>query len=161
MIRRPAAANGGAAIVGLTLLTTVGFIFVKAWPALTHVNFFTKDMAGVRPTQPLDQGGILHAAVGSAIEVAIAVVIALPRQVCMYLARKCTRHSLEEIGGFFGGRDHTTVMHALRTIDSKRADDGAGTRSDHVCEGAFELVGTPNLDDLQRHVLPGRPLPFL
>jgi len=50
--------------------------------------------------------------------------IALPRQVCMYLARKCTRHSLEEIGGFFGGRDHTTVMHALKTIDSKRADDG-------------------------------------
>jgi chromosomal replication initiator protein len=50
--------------------------------------------------------------------------IALPRQVCMYLARKCTRHSLEEIGGFFGGRDHTTVMHALKTIDSRRADDG-------------------------------------
>ena len=40
-------------------------------------------------------------------------------------------------------------------------DDGPGTRSDHVREGALELVGTPNLDDLQRHVLPGRPLPFL
>jgi chromosomal replication initiator protein len=50
--------------------------------------------------------------------------IALPRQVCMYLARRCTRHSLEEIGGFFGGRDHTTVMHALRTIDAKRSEDG-------------------------------------
>jgi chromosomal replication initiator protein len=49
--------------------------------------------------------------------------IALPRQVCMYLSRKCTRHSLEEIGGFFGGRDHTTVMHAIRTVDSRRADD--------------------------------------
>jgi phosphate transport system permease protein len=73
-----AAAHGGAALVGLTLVTTVGFIFVKAWPALTHLNFFTKDMAGVRPTAALDHGGILHAAVGSAIEVAIAVVIALP-----------------------------------------------------------------------------------
>ncbi len=45
--------------------------------------------------------------------------IALPRQVCMYLARRHTRHSLEEIGGFFGGRDHTTVMHAVKTIESR------------------------------------------
>jgi phosphate transport system permease protein len=73
-----AAAHAGAAIVGLTLATTVGFIFVKAWPALSHLNFFTKDMAGVRPTSPLTQGGIVHAAVGSAIEVGIAVAIALP-----------------------------------------------------------------------------------
>jgi chromosomal replication initiator protein len=43
--------------------------------------------------------------------------IAFPRQVCMYLARKHTRYSLEEIGGYFGGRDHTTVLHAVRTID--------------------------------------------
>lgn len=49
--------------------------------------------------------------------------IALPRQVCMYLARRCTRHSLEEIGGFFGGRDHTTVMHAVETIDQRRTSD--------------------------------------
>jgi chromosomal replication initiator protein len=43
--------------------------------------------------------------------------IAFPRQVCMYLARRHTRYSLEEIGGYFGGRDHTTVMHAVRSID--------------------------------------------
>ena len=43
--------------------------------------------------------------------------IAFPRQVCMFLARKHTRYSLEEIGGYFGGRDHTTVMHAVRTVD--------------------------------------------
>jgi chromosomal replication initiator protein len=46
--------------------------------------------------------------------------IALPRQVCMFLARRCTRHSLEEIGGFFGGRDHTTVMHAIKAVEAKR-----------------------------------------
>jgi chromosomal replication initiator protein len=45
--------------------------------------------------------------------------IALPRQVCMYLARRSTRHSLEEIGGFFGGRDHTTVMHAIKAVEAK------------------------------------------
>ncbi|MCF7958354.1 MAG: chromosomal replication initiator protein DnaA [Phycisphaerae bacterium] len=43
--------------------------------------------------------------------------IAFPRQLCMYLARDLTRHSLEEIGGHFGGRDHTTVLHAYRNID--------------------------------------------
>ena len=49
--------------------------------------------------------------------------IALPRQVCMYFARQKTRYSLEEIGGYFGGRDHTTVMHAIRTITADRQAD--------------------------------------
>ncbi|MBL8764610.1 MAG: chromosomal replication initiator protein DnaA [Phycisphaerae bacterium] len=58
--------------------------------------------------------------------------IALPRQLCMFLARRHTRFSLEEIGGYFGGRDHTTVMHAIRTIEHKREADaefGAVVRS--------------------------------
>ncbi|MEQ8844853.1 MAG: chromosomal replication initiator protein DnaA [Phycisphaerales bacterium] len=42
--------------------------------------------------------------------------IARPRQVVMYLARKHTRHSLEEIGGYLGGRDHTTVMHGASKV---------------------------------------------
>ncbi|MCW5757049.1 MAG: chromosomal replication initiator protein DnaA [Phycisphaeraceae bacterium] len=42
--------------------------------------------------------------------------IARPRQVVMYLARKHTRHSLEEIGGYLGGRDHTTVMHGAGKV---------------------------------------------
>ncbi|NQU75954.1 MAG: chromosomal replication initiator protein DnaA [Planctomycetes bacterium] len=50
--------------------------------------------------------------------------IVYPRQVCMYLARSLTRHSLEEIGGYFGGRDHTTVLHANRTIQNLRDNDG-------------------------------------
>jgi chromosomal replication initiator protein len=49
--------------------------------------------------------------------------IAFPRQVCMYLARKHTRYSLEEIGGYFGGRDHTTVLHAVRTVDKDIKDE--------------------------------------
>ena len=49
--------------------------------------------------------------------------ISQPRQVCMYLARKLTRHSLEEIGAHFGNRDHTTVMHAVRTVESKQGTD--------------------------------------
>jgi len=45
--------------------------------------------------------------------------VTLPRQICMYLARQYTNHSLVEIGGFFGGRDHTTVMHAINTISER------------------------------------------
>ncbi len=46
-----------------------------------------------------------------------------PRQICMYLARNLTKHSLEEIGGHLGGRDHTTVMHACSKIeDAKKSD---------------------------------------
>jgi chromosomal replication initiator protein len=49
--------------------------------------------------------------------------VSLPRQIGMYLARKHTRFSLGEIGGYFGGRDHTTVMHAVRSIDGRRTGD--------------------------------------
>ena len=49
--------------------------------------------------------------------------VAYPRQICMHLARQLTRHSLEEIGGYFGGRDHTTVLHAVKTIDQQRRYD--------------------------------------
>jgi chromosomal replication initiator protein len=51
--------------------------------------------------------------------------IAFPRQVCMYLARQHTPHSLEEIGGFFGGRDHTTVLHANKLVSARREHDVA------------------------------------
>ncbi|MDG1287619.1 MAG: chromosomal replication initiator protein DnaA [Rickettsiales bacterium] len=44
-------------------------------------------------------------------------VVARPRQVAMYLAKKLTSRSLPEIGRKFGGRDHTTVMHAVKRID--------------------------------------------
>jgi chromosomal replication initiator protein len=41
----------------------------------------------------------------------------------MYLARQLTKHSLEEIGGHLGGRDHTTVMHACGKIEDLRKAD--------------------------------------
>ena len=46
-----------------------------------------------------------------------------PRQICMFLARNLTKHSLEEIGGHLGGRDHTTVMHACSKIGHARESD--------------------------------------
>jgi chromosomal replication initiator protein len=49
--------------------------------------------------------------------------VARPRQVAMYLARKLTTRSLPEIGRRFGGRDHTTVLHACRRIEELREKD--------------------------------------
>jgi chromosomal replication initiator protein len=49
--------------------------------------------------------------------------ITVPRQICMYLARSLTKHSLEEIGGHLGGRDHTTVMHACTKIAEEKQSD--------------------------------------
>lgn len=49
--------------------------------------------------------------------------ISLPRMVAMYLARRLTNHSLEDIGLDFGGRDHSTVLHAERTIAELRQRD--------------------------------------
>jgi chromosomal replication initiator protein len=50
-------------------------------------------------------------------------VIAMPRQVAMYLMRSMTRCSFPDIGQRFGGRDHTTVMYAVKKIEKKLADD--------------------------------------
>jgi chromosomal replication initiator protein len=54
-----------------------------------------------------------------------ARAVARPRQVAMYLCKQLTPRSLPEIGRKFGGRDHTTVMHAVRKIEELRASDRA------------------------------------
>jgi chromosomal replication initiator protein len=51
--------------------------------------------------------------------------IAIPRQVAMYLARTLTKHSLQEIGDAFGGRDHGTVIHACKAVDIMMEQDAA------------------------------------
>ena len=49
--------------------------------------------------------------------------VARPRQIAMYLAKQLTQRSLPEIGRRFGGRDHTTVIHAVKRIEELRAAD--------------------------------------
>ncbi len=60
--------------------------------------------------------------------------IALPRQIAMYLAKELTQKSLPEIGDLFGGRDHTTVLHAVRKITDLRAKQNELNHELHVLE---------------------------
>jgi chromosomal replication initiator protein len=60
--------------------------------------------------------------------------IAAPRQVAMYLAKEMTQKSLPEIGELFGGRDHTTVLHAVRKIADVRSKDAVLNHALHVLE---------------------------
>jgi len=54
-----------------------------------------------------------------------ARAVARPRQVAMYLSKQLTSRSLPEIGRKFGGRDHTTVMHAVRKVEELKATDSS------------------------------------
>lgn len=69
--------------------------------------------------------------------------IAIPRQICMALARQFTRLSLEEIGGHFGNRDHTTVMHAIRAVDTRRRKDEQFDANIKVLEDRLRSGKTP------------------
>jgi len=60
--------------------------------------------------------------------------IAMPRQVAMYLAKELTQKSLPEIGDLFGGRDHTTVLHAVRKISDLRGKQAELNHTLHVLE---------------------------
>ena len=60
--------------------------------------------------------------------------IALPRQIAMYLSKELTQKSLPEIGELFGGRDHTTVLHAVRKITDSRIKNADLNRDLHLLE---------------------------
>jgi chromosomal replication initiator protein len=69
--------------------------------------------------------------------------VTVPRQLGMWLARRHTRFSLEEIGGYFGGRDHTTVMHAIKSIDNKKGGDDRFHRDIGRIEGQLSDNNEP------------------
>jgi len=60
--------------------------------------------------------------------------IARPRQIAMYLAKELTQKSLPEIGELFGGRDHTTVLHAVRKVNAERQQLTELNQQLHVLE---------------------------
>jgi chromosomal replication initiator protein len=64
--------------------------------------------------------------------------IARPRQIAMYLAKDLTKKSLPEIGELFGGRDHTTVLHAVRKIGDERRNNPELNQQLHVLEQSLK-----------------------
>ncbi|SDJ47110.1 phosphate ABC transporter membrane protein 2, PhoT family [Frankineae bacterium MT45] len=97
-------------VVGLALASMLVFTFFKGWKAFHHRNFFTQTMATTRPTDSLSDGGIVHAIVGTLIEVGIAVAIALPLGIA-------TAVFLSEVGGPLA-RWVKTVVEAMTALPS-------------------------------------------
>lgn len=101
--------SAGVAVVG-TLALVVFFTFARGQEALGHVNFFTRDMTGTGPLSGLDDGGILHALVGTLEQIAIALVITIPLGLT-------TAVFLNEVGGTFA-RIVRTVVEAMTALPS-------------------------------------------
>jgi phosphate transport system permease protein len=74
-------------VVGV-LVFVIGFTLSKGWEVLTYLNFFSDDMSNAGPLDPLIYGGVLHAVVGTLIEIAIALAIVIPLgvMVAVYLS---------------------------------------------------------------------------
>ena len=90
--------TGGAVVVMAALLSTMVFVLARGWHALLHLNFFTEDMAGVGPRDSYAKGGILHAIVGSIIEIALALLVTIPLGIG-------TAVFMCEVGGRFASSD--------------------------------------------------------
>lgn len=101
---------GAPVLVAAVLLSMIVFTVVKGWSGLTQVNLYTHDGSGVRPQDALDRGGILHAIVGTLVEIGICVAIVLP----LGLA---TAVYMAEVGGR-GTRLVRTVIEAMTALPS-------------------------------------------
>jgi phosphate transport system permease protein len=100
-----------AAILAMSaLLTIVAYPVIRGWAALSHWNFFTDDMSQAGTLDPLEFGGILHAAVGTLMQIGIALMITVP------LGLTCAVFLNETRGGFT--RLVRTVVEAMTALPS-------------------------------------------
>jgi chromosomal replication initiator protein len=104
--------------------------FNKAPVTLDLASMVLRDAAGASETGRVKIEDILkvvsrHYNVGrnDLLSARRAREVVMPRQIGMYLAKKLTARSLPEIGRRFGGRDHSTVLHAVRKIDEQMKND--------------------------------------
>ena len=97
-----------AAVVIAALASTVIYTFSEGWRAFVHTNFFVHDMSAVSPTSALNQGGILHAMVGTVIEVGIAIAVSVPLGVG-------TAVYMTEVGGR-GSKLVRTIVEAMTAL---------------------------------------------
>ncbi|GAA3661555.1 phosphate ABC transporter permease PstA [Nocardioides ginsengisoli] len=102
--------TAGALLVVAALISAVVFVFLRGWRPLTHLNFITDDMSGVEPKAPFTKGGVLHAIIGSGIQLGIGLAVALPLGVG-------TAVFMTEVGGRFA-RVVRTVVEAMTALPS-------------------------------------------
>lgn len=100
----------GALVVGAVLVSALVFVVLRGWRPLMHLNFFVDDMAGVGPKEPFELGGVLHAVVGSLIQIGVAIAITLPLGIG-------TAVFMSEVGGKFA-RIVRTVVEAMTALPS-------------------------------------------
>jgi phosphate transport system permease protein len=100
--------TGAAALVGLALVSAVGYVVVRGWTAMHHVNFFTKPESASSPTAAFTKGGILNAMIGSLFELSVATLISLPLGIG-------TAIYMVEVGGWFA-RVVRTVVEAMTAL---------------------------------------------
>jgi phosphate transport system permease protein len=67
----------GAVVISVLAFVII-YTFVRGWPALHHLNFYTKDLGLTQEQDPLSKGGVLHAIIGTLIELSIALGIGIP-----------------------------------------------------------------------------------
>ncbi|GGH47818.1 phosphate ABC transporter permease PstA [Microbacterium album] len=101
--------SAGTLLFG-SLLFIVVFTLVSGWPALRHLNLFTQTMEVAGPLDPLHVGGVLHAIVGTLIQIGIALAITVPLGIG-------TAIYLNEVGGRFA-RFVRTISDAMTALPS-------------------------------------------
>lgn len=103
--------TGAGLVTGAALVSTIVFVGLRGWRPAINLNFYLSDMSGVGPQDAFDNGGILHAIVGSGIELGIALAITLPLGIG-------TAVFMTEVGGRFATVVRTVVeaMTALPSI---------------------------------------------
>jgi chromosomal replication initiation ATPase DnaA len=89
-------------------IPTVRAEFTHRLRAIKRIQLEVADYYGLKPIEMISQRR--------------GRSVAWPRQVAMYLCRQLTPHSLPSIGRHFGGRDHTTVLHAIRAVESRKGE---------------------------------------
>jgi phosphate transport system permease protein len=100
----------GAVLVLTALVTVVIYTFWRGHQAVMHFNFYSNDMAGKGPQDPLNRGGIVHAIVGSLIEIGLATAVTLPLGVG-------TAVFMTEVGGRLA-KPVRTVVEAMTALPS-------------------------------------------
>ena len=107
-----------------------------------------RDIAGRRLIADIQAAACAHFGISleELLSPARSAHVAWPRQVAMYLARELTAESLPSIGRRFGGRDHTTVLHACRRTAARVAADDAARRSVEKLRDDLQPGATPSRD---------------